>query len=110
MTEIGGVATYCRPGDDIMSVGRLLPGFKLKVKDLNDGGILGPGETGELYLYSLSVMNGYVNNEEATAEVLDEEKWLQTGDTGYYDEEGKIYLTGRIKEFIKYQNLQVLMG
>lgn len=56
---------------------------------------------------SPGIMLGYVGNEEGTSESIDEEGWLHTGDIGYYDENGKIYVIDRIKEMIKVRDMQV---
>lgn len=51
---------------------------------------------------------GYFNNPEATAEMIDQEGWLHTGDIGHYDEEGILYVIGRQQEVIKYKEYQVV--
>jgi len=53
------------------------------------------------------VMKGYYNNPKATAETIDAEGWLHTGDVGYYDDKGFVYIIDRIKEFIKVKGFQV---
>ena len=52
-------------------------------------------------------MQGYRNNLMATAETIDNDGWLHTGDVGYYDEDGNFFITDRIKELIKYNGLQI---
>ena len=52
-------------------------------------------------------MLGYFNNEKATKETFDKDGWLRTGDIGYYDKDGFIFLVGRIKEIIKVKGMQV---
>jgi len=52
-------------------------------------------------------MKGYVGNSDATADIIDQEGWLHTGDVGHYDEDGFFYITDRKKELIKYKGYQV---
>ena len=76
--------------NDIASVGRPLKGFEARVDK----------ETGELLLRGKSVMKGYHNQPEMTAEVIDSEGWLHTGDIAKITKDGHIYITGRIKNMI----------
>lgn len=54
-------------------------------------------------------MKGYIGNEEATKAAIDEDGWYHSGDLGYYDEDERIYIVDRIKEVIKFRNLQVII-
>jgi len=92
-----------RPG----SVGPPVPSTECKVVDLLDGNELGPGEDGEIRIRGPQVMRGYLNDDEATANTLDEDGWLHTGDIGHADEDGWFYLVDRAKELIKYKGFQV---
>jgi acyl-CoA synthetase (AMP-forming)/AMP-acid ligase II len=77
------------------------------VIDPETGSELGPGQPGELWLRGPQVMQGYLHQPEATAEAIDHEGWLRTGDIGWADDEGYITIVDRLKELIKYKGYQV---
>ncbi|MBK1691771.1 AMP-dependent synthetase/ligase [Ectothiorhodospira mobilis] len=90
MTEASPVVSVNRPDDNLpASVGRPLPGVEVRI---------GPHE--ELLIRGPSVMQGYWNNPEATAETLDAEGWLHSGDKARFDEQGHIFIIGRIKDIL----------
>ncbi|KAK9504175.1 hypothetical protein O3M35_010564 [Rhynocoris fuscipes] len=107
MTELGAITmsppTANKPG----SVGLLKPGYSCKVEDLETGEPLGPEIQGELCIKGSYIMNGYYNNPEATAAVFDEDGWFHTGDIGYYDEDGYLYIVDRLKDLIKYKSYHI---
>ena len=72
-----------------------------------DGSDLGVNEEGELLVKGPQVMLGYLNNETATRETIDEEGWLHTGDLARIDEDGYMTIVDRVKELIKYKGFQV---
>jgi acyl-CoA synthetase (AMP-forming)/AMP-acid ligase II len=92
-----------RPG----SVGVLLPNTEVRVVDPATGADVHRGETGELLVRGPQVMLGYLNAPQATAEMLDPDGWLHTGDLGRVDEDGYVHIVDRVKELIKYKGLQV---
>ena len=89
------------------SVGVLLPNTELRVVDPATGADLGRNQTGELVVRGPQVMKGYLNNPRATADMLDPDGWLHTGDLGHVDDDGYVYVVDRVKELIKYKGLQV---
>jgi len=89
------------------SVGLLIPGTQAKVADPDSGATLGPNDVGELCFRGPQTMQGYLNNPEATAAMLREDGWLHTGDLGYVDDDGYVFVVDRVKELIKYKGLQV---
>ncbi len=106
MTETAGTVVGLPPEDHnvdggprMRSVGVALPGVELRVIDA-EGRVLPAGETGEIAIRSPSNMAGYHNRPEATAETIDAEGWLKTGDAGYLDADGYLYLRDRIKDMI----------
>ncbi|HXG64309.1 MAG TPA: AMP-binding protein [Blastocatellia bacterium] len=82
------------------TVGRVLPGLEVKIIDPATGAEVPPGQPGELCCRGYNVMEGYYNNPRATAEAIDPQKWLHTGDQATIDENGYVRITGRIKELI----------
>jgi acyl-CoA synthetase (AMP-forming)/AMP-acid ligase II len=98
-----GAPLGLRPG----SVGVLLANTEARFVDPASGEDLERGQTGELWVRGPQVMRGYLNAPEATAAMLDPDGWLHTGDLGYADEDGYLYVVDRVKELIKYKGLQV---
>jgi acyl-CoA synthetase (AMP-forming)/AMP-acid ligase II len=94
-------------GDRPGSAGPPLPGVECRIVDVLTGAALGPGETGEICIRGPIVMKGYLNRPEATAEAIDADGWLHTGDLGYADADGWLYVVDRLKELIKYNAYQV---
>lgn len=92
-----------RPG----SAGLLLPNQEGRVVDYATGEDQGPGQPGEIWLRGPNIMQGYLNQPEASRNTVDEEGWLHTGDIGYIDSEGFLFIVDRIKELIKYKGLQI---
>ena len=105
MTETTGTIVALPPEDHIegldrmRSAGKALPGVELAILDA-DGKRLPPGEVGEIATRSGSNMAGYWNLPEATARTLDKDNWLRTGDAGYLDSDGYLYIHDRIKDMI----------
>ncbi|KAI6675470.1 hypothetical protein NL676_003376 [Syzygium grande] len=89
------------------SVGRLSEDMEAKIMDPFTGEALPPGCKGELCLRGPAIMKGYVGDDKATAETLDPDGWLKTGDLCYFDSEGFLYIVDRLKELIKYKAYQV---
>ncbi|RMF09907.1 MAG: long-chain-fatty-acid--CoA ligase [Alphaproteobacteria bacterium] len=103
MTETLGAVTHLPPaehtaGGRLLSCGRAMPGVDLRIVD-GEGTPLPPGKVGEILIRTPSIMAGYWQREEATAEVL-RDGWYHSGDAGYLDEDGYLFLCDRIKDMI----------
>jgi long-chain acyl-CoA synthetase len=84
----------------LRSAGRPLPWVELRIADPATGEQLPSGEIGEVWLRAPNVMAGYHNRPEETAATITPEGWLRTGDGGYVDDDGYLFLTDRIKDMI----------
>ena len=103
MTEAGWIS-YERPGeqDDVGAracVGRAARGREIRIAD-PDGQRLPRGEEGEVLVRGAGLFDGYLHQPEATAAVF-HEGWFRTGDTGWMDERGRLFFTGRLKDMIR---------
>lgn len=100
LTETGPVTNWCRPQDHKpRSVGRPLPGIEEKIVSPN-GERLSVGEDGEICISGPNVMVGYYKRPDETKQVFDDEGFFRTGDMGRLDEDGHLFITGRIKEML----------
>jgi long-chain acyl-CoA synthetase len=100
LTETSPVSNWCRPQEfKPHSVGRPLRGIDERIVSEN-GEILGPNEDGEIRIKGPNVMPGYFKRPEETAAAFDEDGYFRTGDMGRFDDDGYLYITGRIKEML----------
>ena len=101
LTESTGVTTMCRHTDDpeiiANTAGRPIPGVEVLVVD-DDGKALEAGQPGEVVVRGYNVMAGYFGDDAATAEAIDADGWLHTGDVGVLDEGGNLKITDRTKD------------
>ena len=104
MTETSPVSTQTRADDDldrrVASVGRVHPHLEVKVVDPVTGLPVPRGEPGELCTRGYSVMLGYWDEPEKTAEAIDATRWMHTGDLATMDEQGYLSVVGRIKDLV----------
>jgi len=106
MTETTGTIVALPPEDHTMeenakmrSAGKPLPGVEVMILD-GEGKRLAAHEVGEIAIRSASNMKGYWNLPDATAATIDKDGWLRTGDAGYLDEDGYLYIHDRVKDMI----------
>ena len=104
MTETSPVSTQTRIGapfeKQIYSVGTIHDHLEIKIIDPETQATLKRGEHGELCTRGYSVMLKYWNSPDATRQVLDEQRWMHTGDLAMMDEDGYLHISGRIKDLI----------
>jgi acyl-CoA synthetase (AMP-forming)/AMP-acid ligase II len=108
LTETNG-AVVLLPAEDhdphgpnrhrLRAAGAPLPGVEIRVVD-DEGTSLPPGEVGEIWIRSPSNMAGYWNMPEATAEAITADGWFRSGDAGYLDDDGYLYIHDRVKDMI----------
>jgi acyl-CoA synthetase (AMP-forming)/AMP-acid ligase II len=101
LTECTGIATMCRHDDDPITIsttsGRAIPGIEVRVVD-ESGAPVATGEPGEVVVRGYNVMRGFIHDPDATAEAIDADGWLHTGDVAVMDDAGNIRITDRMKD------------
>lgn len=108
MTEAAGVITTNRPGRERPgSGGELVPGTQARVIDPVTLADVPRGTAGEIWFRGPQAFLGYHNKPEATAATITSDGWVRTGDIGYFDLDGYLYVTDRLKELIKVKGFQV---
>jgi fatty-acyl-CoA synthase len=104
MTETSPVSTMTRIDDDLArrtgTVGRVMPHLEVKVVDPVTGRTSARGEPGELCTRGYSVMLGYWEQPDKTAEAIDATRWMHTGDLATMDDDGYLSIVGRIKDMV----------
>jgi long-chain acyl-CoA synthetase len=109
LTETTGAITQLDPADHdpggprdhlLRSAGRPYPWVEMRIADPTSGATRGPHEVGEVWLRAPNVTPGYFNRPAETAAALTSDGWLRTGDGGYVDEDGYLFLSDRIKDMI----------
>ncbi len=104
MTETAPISFMTRPDDAVdrrvSTVGQVGPGVDVKIVDPSSGEVVTRGETGEICTRGYLVMRGYWDNDAATAEAIDDEGFMHTGDLGVLDDAGYLNVVGRIKDMV----------
>ncbi|MDA8062100.1 MAG: AMP-binding protein, partial [Actinomycetota bacterium] len=104
MTETSPVSTQTRTDDDLeartATVGRPLPHLEVKIVEPSTGVVVAPGTPGEICTRGYSVMLGYWEEPERTAEAIDAAGWMHTGDLGVMRDDGYVNVVGRIKDLV----------
>jgi len=101
LTEASGIATMCRHDDDPVTIastsGRAIDDVEVRIVDAG-GTECPPGTPGEVVVRGYNVMVGYLDSPEQTAEAIDADGWLHTGDIGVMDAHGYLDITDRVKD------------
>jgi acyl-CoA synthetase (AMP-forming)/AMP-acid ligase II len=105
MTEAAGIYAISDRDDDVelraRAQGKPCPGMEIRIVDVETGADVGPGVIGEILLRGYSVMDGYYKDPEKTAETIDADRWLHTGDLYSFTPEGQVAFHGRLKDMLK---------
>jgi len=101
LTETSPVTNWCRPQEfRPHSVGQPVPGVQERIVDPDTGRTLGRNADGEVRIKGPNVMQGYYHMPKESAAAFDEQGWFKTGDIGRFDDEGHLYITGRLKDML----------
>jgi fatty-acyl-CoA synthase len=104
MTETSPVTTQVRRDDTLENrcgtVGQVMPHTEIKIADPGMGRTVERGQPGEFRARGYMVMRGYWNDPERTAESIDEQRWMHTGDLATMDKDGHVRVVGRIKDMV----------
>ena len=109
LTETTGVVTVLGPEDHdlssankgrLRSCGKPFTGIELRIVDSDTGKDMPIGEVGEIWIRSRQVMKGYWNMPEETAKSIVKGRWFRSGDAGYFDKDGYVYIFDRVKDMI----------
>ncbi|ESQ46650.1 hypothetical protein EUTSA_v10000324mg [Eutrema salsugineum] len=112
MTEAGTVAKSLAFAKKSLktksgSCGTVIRNAEMKVVDTITGVSLPRNKSGEICIRGDQLMKGYLNDPEATAQTIDKDGWLHTGDIGFVDDDDEIFIVDRLKELIKFKGYQV---
>lgn len=105
MTEAAGIYAISDRDDDndlrARAQGKACPGMEVRIIDVDTGDDVGPGVIGEILVRGYSVMDGYYRDPEKTAQSIDADRWLHTGDLYSFTPEGQVAFHGRLKDMLK---------
>lgn len=107
MTEMMSISAQNNRFNKTGSCGGLRRGISGKVIDIETGILLGRNQSGELLFKGENIMKGFIDNVKETCQFLDKDGWGHSGDIGYFDDDGELFVNGRLKELIKYKGVQV---
>ncbi|KAG0236326.1 putative fatty-acid--CoA ligase FadD10 [Actinomortierella wolfii] len=105
LSPVSHVGLYSSPVHG--SIGVVVPNCEVRLVDPETGKDAAPGQPGEIWVRGPNVMKGYRNNPKATAETVDKDGFLHTGDIATIDHHGHFFIVDRMKELIKYKGFQV---